>query len=170
MPSGINPLAPPNFNQRLSESNTVLEIDVPVTHVLSSSALLLHKNASWMSGTGSYDNQKQTRLGGLGPAIAQVNTYLKGQPWRTTWSLPLSQPCNEIVGNYAITNFPAACIEQTTSTTLFWLSSNWKLWNNLWSRKLTSMPLCGTVRVVARKCTPLSWNRWPRGHVLSMSK
>ena len=50
---------------------------------------------------------KQTRLGGLGPAIAQINTYLSGQPWTTLWKLPLNEPCEEIVGNYSITNFPA---------------------------------------------------------------
>ena len=109
VPSGIDPLNPPNFNQKLTKGGTVLEITVPVLSVLSSSYLLLHRNTSWMRETltSTYKNMKQMQLGGLGSAIAQINMYLSGQPWTTLWKLPLSEPCEEIVGNYSFTNFPA---------------------------------------------------------------
>ena len=106
-PSGTDPLSPPNFNARLSGEGRTLELTVPVSPVFSTANLLTHRNATWMRNShGSYENTRQTRLGGLGPAIAQVNTYLHGQPWTTVWHLPLSERCDEIVGNYAISNFP----------------------------------------------------------------
>ena len=105
-PSGTDPLTPPNFNARLQDNGHILEMTVPVTNIFANTNLLVHRNATWMRDGDSYKNARQTRLGGLGPAIAQINTYFHGQPWSTVWRLPLAEPCDEIVGNYAITNFP----------------------------------------------------------------
>ena len=55
---------------------------------------------------GYYENRRQTRLGGLGPAIAQINSHFQGQTWKTTWRVPLSEKCDEVIGNYSINNFP----------------------------------------------------------------
>ena len=83
---------------------------MPVTPVLSEANLLVNKKASWMvegmHGGGWYDNRKQTLLGGLGPAIAQINTFFYGHLWTTLWKVPFAEVCDEIVGNYSITNFP----------------------------------------------------------------
>ena len=105
-PSGTDPLNPPNFNAVLIEGGRTLELTVPVSSVFSDANLLVHRNATWMNEAVDYETYKQTRLGGLGPAIAQVNTYFSGQPWSTVWRLPLAEPCEVIVGNYSITNFP----------------------------------------------------------------
>ena len=105
-PSGTDPLTPPNFNARLQDGGHILEMTVPVTDIFANTNLLVHRNATWMRDGDSYENARQTRLGGLGPAIAQIKTYFHGQPWSTVWRLPLAEPCDEIVGNYAITNFP----------------------------------------------------------------
>ena len=100
-------LNPPNFNATLTEGGRVLEIVLPVTTVFSDANLLVHRYATWMNESGrDYENHRQTRLGGIGPAIAQVNTYLNAQPWTAVWRLPLSEPCEAIIGNYSISNFP----------------------------------------------------------------
>ena len=112
-PSGTDPLSPPNYNARLTGNGKFLDVTIPVSPVLANAELLVHKNTSWMkegSGTQSlrgYDNRKHVRLGGLGPAIAVSNTHFNSQPWSTVWRVPLSQICDEIIGNYSITNFPA---------------------------------------------------------------
>ena len=104
--SGTDPLRPPNFNPRLVGGGKFLELSVPVSRVLRDADLLVNRNASWMSSSvGPYENTKQTRLGGLGPAIAQVNTHFQGQDWFTTWKIPLAEVCDEIVDNYSICNF-----------------------------------------------------------------
>ena len=107
-PSGTDPLAPPDYNARLTEQGKFLELTIPVCSELSNAELLVHRNASWMQegGARKYENRKQVRLGGLGPAIAVANTHFRGQPWCMVWKIPLSQVCDEIIGNYSITNFP----------------------------------------------------------------
>ena len=54
-----------------------------------------------------YNSKRQTRLGGLGPTIAQV----KGNSPTTItpsikWTIPLSERCDELIGSYSINNFP----------------------------------------------------------------
>ena len=110
-PSGTDPRHPPDFNARLTDHGKVLKVSISVTPVLADKALLVDKKASWMrdeSGGGwySYENRKQTRLGGLGPTIAQINSFFCNQPWRTAWKIPLSEVCDEIIGGYSICNFP----------------------------------------------------------------
>ena len=105
-PSGTDPLNPPNFNATLTEGGRVLEIVIPVSSVFSDANLLVHCYATLMNESRDYENHRQTRLGGIGPAIAQVNTYLNAQSWSTVWRLPLSEPCEAIIGNYSISNFP----------------------------------------------------------------
>ena len=105
--SGTDPLRPPMYNPRLTDGGTVLEVSIPVSEVFSKANLLVHRNATWMmDDVGYYENRKQTRLGGLGPTIAQANSHFRGQPWTTVWRVPLVAPCDEIIGNYSITNFP----------------------------------------------------------------
>ena len=108
-PSGTDPLAPPDYNARITDQGKFLELTIPVCAELGNADLLVHKQASWMQegGARKYENRKQVRLGGLGPAIAVANTHFRGQPWCMVWKIPLSQVCDEIIGNYSITNFPA---------------------------------------------------------------
>ena len=74
--SGTDPLRPPMYNPRLTDGGTVLEVSIPVSEVFSKANLLVHRNATWMmDDVGYYENRKQTRLGGLGPAIAQANSH-----------------------------------------------------------------------------------------------
>ena len=110
-PSGTDPLDPPDFNARLTDNGNSLELTIPVCEELSKAELIVHKNAAWMQegGPRMYENRKQVRLGGLGPAIAVANSHFHGQPWYTVWKVPLSQVCDDIIGNsYSITNFPAS--------------------------------------------------------------
>ena len=109
-PSGTDPLDPPDYNARLTDQGKILELTIPVSGVLNDPALLVHKNASWMQegGPTKYENRKQVRLGGLGPAIAEAKTHFLGMPFHTIWRCPLSQVADEIIGSYSITNFPAA--------------------------------------------------------------
>ena len=64
---------------------------------------------SWMNtrSEADYRTKKQTRLGGLGPAIAQLQNHYNGQDPHTTWDLPLAEPCDEIIGSFSINNMPA---------------------------------------------------------------
>ena len=105
--SGTDPLKPPNYNPFLIEGGKKLRIKVPISPVLADTELLVNKKVSWMKGSGYYPTKRQTRLGGLGPAIAQTSSHLQGQEWFTTWNIPLSKVCDEVVGNYSICNFPA---------------------------------------------------------------
>ena len=103
--SGTDPLKPPNFDAKLVEGGNALELTVPVSPVLSSTELLVSSKVAWMQG-GSYEAKRQTRLGGLGPAIAKVANHFQGQSWNTKWKVPLVESCDDIVGSYSITNFP----------------------------------------------------------------
>ena len=51
---------------------------------------------------------KNTRLAGLGPAIASLQGHFNGPDVSTVWNLPLSEPCDELIGSYSINNFPGA--------------------------------------------------------------
>ena len=59
-----------------------LTILLPISPVFLSTDLMVHKNVSWMSTRNEveYNSKRQTRLGGLGPTIAQV----KGNNPKTT--------------------------------------------------------------------------------------
>ena len=105
-PSGTDPRHPPNYKARLTNGGTVLEIDITVASVMSDTEMLLNQNVAWMKEASLYENQRQTRLGGLGPVIAQINTHFANLPWTTVWRVPLKEACDEIVGGYSITNFP----------------------------------------------------------------
>ena len=105
--SGTDPMDPPAYNPFLIEGGKKLRIKVPISPVLANTDLLVNKKVSWMKGGGYYPNKRQTRLGGLGPAIAQISSHFQGQQWFTTWNIPLAKPCDEVVGNYSICNFPS---------------------------------------------------------------
>ena len=77
--SGTDPLSPPNYNPFLVEGGKKLRIKVPISPVLANTDLLVNKKVSWMKGSGYYPSKRQTRLGGLGPAIAQVSSHFHGQ-------------------------------------------------------------------------------------------
>ena len=55
-----------------------------------------------------YNSKRQTRLGGLGPTVAQVagNNQVRTPP-SIKWTIPLSERCDDLIGSYSINNFPA---------------------------------------------------------------
>ena len=113
LPSGIDPLNPPNITGVLAQGGQRFDVTIPVCAALQTEGLLVNRKAAWMSRGGSlakgssmYYRSRQTRLGGLGPAIAKANSFYCGIPWSTVWKLPLAEPCDEVIGNFSITNFP----------------------------------------------------------------
>ena len=70
---------------------------------------MVHKNVSWMRAKNEqdYNSKRQTRLGGLGPAIAQVQGHNQVRtPPSIKWTVPLSERCDELIGSYSVNNFP----------------------------------------------------------------
>jgi len=108
--SGTDPTAPPRYSPVLVEDGNTLRVKVPLAPVMINEAMMTDKRVSWMregGGADGYQQYKNTRLAGLGPAIAQVNGFFNGKPLCTTWDLPLSEPCEKLIGSYSINNFPA---------------------------------------------------------------
>ena len=108
--SGTDPSNPPDLQPTIADDGMSLSIHFPMSPVFLSTDLMVHKNVSWMRARNEqeYNSKRQTRLGGLGPAIAQV----KGNnPTRTApsieWTIPLSERCDELIGSYSVNNFPA---------------------------------------------------------------
>ena len=55
-----------------------------------------------------YNSKRQTRLDGLGPAIAQVRgNNPTDTPPSIKWTIPLSERCDELIGSYSVSNFPS---------------------------------------------------------------
>ena len=52
-PSGTDPLAPPDYNARITDQGKFLELTIPVCAELGNVDLLVHRNASWMQEGGS---------------------------------------------------------------------------------------------------------------------
>ena len=107
--SGTNPSNPPDLGATITDEGTSLTIQLPISPVFLNTNLMVHKNVSWMKARNEaeYNSKRQTRLGGLGPTIAQV----KGNnPTTITpsikWTIPLSERCDELIGSYSINNFP----------------------------------------------------------------
>ena len=108
--SGTDPSNPPRYSPVLLEDGCTLQIKMPLAPVMINEEMMTDARVSWMKDGGGGEGYKQyrnTRLAGLGPAIAQVNGYFNGQPLTTTWDLPLSEPCEKLIGSYSINNFPA---------------------------------------------------------------
>lgn len=110
--SGTDPTDPPRYAPVLIEDGSTLRVKVPLAPVMINEAMMTDRRVSWMReggglGADGYHQYKNTRLAGLGPAIAQVNGYFNGKPLTTTWDLPLSEPCEKLIGSYSINNFPA---------------------------------------------------------------
>jgi len=108
--SGTDPTDPPRYSPVLVEDGNTLQVQVPLAPVMINEDMMTDARVSWMreGGEGAgYQQYKNTRLAGLGPAIAQVNGYFNGKPLTTTWDLPLSEPCEKLIGSYSINNFPA---------------------------------------------------------------
>ena len=107
--SGTNPSNPPDLGATITDEGTSLTVQLPISPVFLNTNLMVHKNVSWMKARNEaeYNSKRQTRLGGLGPTIAQV----KGNnPTTITpsikWTIPLSERCDELIGSYSINNFP----------------------------------------------------------------
>ena len=107
--SGTDPMRPPDLQPQIVDDGMSLLLHMPITPTLLCTEKMVSKNVSWMSSNSSeqYHSKKQTRLGGLGPAIAQVKCYSKTTVPTVQWKIPLVEPCDEIIGNYSINNFPA---------------------------------------------------------------
>ena len=108
--SGTDPMNPPDIQALIQDNGMTLKLIVPITPVMTNTELMVHKKVSWMSSKNEqqYTSKRQTRLGGVGPAIAQVLGYSKGQPPSIAWHVPLSERCDAIIGNYSINNFPSS--------------------------------------------------------------
>ena len=108
--SGTDPSNPPDLQPTIADEGMSLTIQFPMSPVFLSTDLMVHKNVSWMRARNEqeYNSKRQTRLGGLGPAIAQVKGNI---PTRTSpsieWTIPLSERCDELIGSYSVNNFPA---------------------------------------------------------------
>ena len=107
--SGTNPSNPPDLGATITDEGTSLTVQLPISPVFLNTNLMVHKNVSWMKARNEaeYNSKRQTRLGGLGPTIAQV----KGNSPTTItpsikWTIPLSERCDELIGSYSINNFP----------------------------------------------------------------
>jgi hypothetical protein len=108
--SGTDPTDPPRYCPVLVEDGNSLRIKVPLAPVMINEELMTDARVSWMregSGDTTHQQYKNTRLAGLGPAIAQINGFFNGKALSTTWDLPLSEPCEKLIGSYSINNFPA---------------------------------------------------------------
>lgn len=107
--SGTDPLHPPNLHATLTEDGMSLTAQIPISPVFLSTDLMVHKNVSWMRANSEqqYYSKRQTRLGGLGPTIAQVKGNNPNTSPCIEWVIPLSERCDELVGSYSINNFPA---------------------------------------------------------------
>jgi hypothetical protein len=101
-----DPMSPPSFNPRLTDDGKSLRLTVPCSNNLVDPNMLTHQNAAWMKDGAGYEVDRATRLAGLGPAVAELQTFLNNQNVEIMWNLPLAHKCGEIVGNYSITNFP----------------------------------------------------------------
>ena len=107
--SGTNPSNPPDLGATITDEGMSLTVRLPISPVFLNTNLMVHKNVSWMKARNEaeYNSKRQTRLGGLGPTIAQV----KGNSPTTItpsikWTIPLSERCDELIGSYSINNFP----------------------------------------------------------------
>jgi hypothetical protein len=109
--SGTDPTNPPRYSPVLVEDGNTLQVKVPIAPVMISEEMMTDGRVSWMregGGSAGYHQQyRNTRLAGLGPAVAQINGHFNGKPLTTTWDLPLIEPCEKLIGNYSINNFPA---------------------------------------------------------------
>ena len=109
--SGTDPLNPPDLQATIAPDGMNLSIQLPISPVFLSTELMAHKNVSWMraKNENEYNSKRQTRLGGLGPTIAQVKV---SDSTRTSpsvkWNIPLSKRCDELIGSYSVNNFPAS--------------------------------------------------------------
>ena len=107
--SGTNPSKPPDLRATITDEGTSLTDCLPISPVFLSTNLMVHKGVSWMKARNEaeYNSKRQTRLGGLGPTIAQVkgNSPTTSTP-SIKWTIPLSERCDELIGSYSINNFP----------------------------------------------------------------
>ena len=161
-PSGTDPLMPPNFNARLQDGGITLEMTVPVTDIFSNTNLLVHRNATWMRDGDSYENARQTMLGGLGPAIAQLtltSTVNLGPLCGAFTSLNLATRLS------AITPSPTSPSDQTKPVKNFIPSSpssRLRLLNKQSSAKLVSILVFGSLIARARSTRAiLISSPWP---------
>jgi hypothetical protein len=107
--SGTSPVQPPRYQPTLEEDGTILKVQVPLSPVFNNTNLLTNSKVSWMSNAtnGNLVEYKNTRLAGIGPAIAQVQAFCNSNEMYTEWRLPLGERCDEIIGSYSINNFPS---------------------------------------------------------------
>ena len=108
--SGTDPLHPPDLSPTITDVGMSLTVQIPISPVFLSTDLMVHRNVSWMNSNNDneYNSKRQTRLGGLGPVIAQVKGNTPSSPPPSIeWTIPLSERCDELVGSYSINNFPA---------------------------------------------------------------
>jgi len=86
--SGTDPTNPPRYSPVLVEDGNTLRVKVPLAPVMINEEMMTDARVSWMregGGGSGYQQYKNTRLAGLGPAIAQVNGFFNGKPLSTTW-------------------------------------------------------------------------------------
>ena len=108
--SGTDPSNPPDLQASIADEGMRLTVHLPITPVFLSTELMVHRNVSWMKAKNEtdYNSKRQTRLSGLGPAIAQVRgTNPTGTPPSIEWTIPLSERCDELIGSYSVNNFPS---------------------------------------------------------------
>ena len=108
--SGTDPSNPPDLQATIVDEGMALSLQLPISPVFLSMELMVHKRVSWMRAKNEqdYNSKRQTRLGGLSPAIAQVagNNQVRTPP-SIKWTIPLSERCDDLIGSYSINNFPA---------------------------------------------------------------
>ena len=73
--SGTDPSRPPEYAPILSECGEFLEIDVPISPILLSDFYLVHEKATWMKQGDAHSSDSNARLGGIGPAIAELKRF-----------------------------------------------------------------------------------------------
>ena len=107
--SGTDPLKPPDLQATITDEGMSLTVKLPISPVFLSTNLMVHKKVSWMraKSQNDYNRKRQTRMGGLGPTIAQVRGNNPSTPPCIEWVIPLSERCGKLVGSYSINNFPA---------------------------------------------------------------
>ena len=105
--SGIDPSSPPNFNPHLNSEGDMLFVDMPFSPFLMKPEYLTSERTAWMRRVDNYEADRAARLTGLGAAIADMQQYLNNQVPAIKLQIPLTERCEEVVGNYSICNFPS---------------------------------------------------------------
>ena len=104
--SGTDPSHPPAYAPTLSECGEFLDIEVPISPILLSDYYLVHEKATWMKQGDAHSSDSNARLGGIGPAIAELKRFSGQERPSFTQTIPLGHVCSELVGSFSCCNFP----------------------------------------------------------------